>query len=114
MDDRPGAGDAGIGADRKIRIDIAQFAVGPECDPAVVDAAADGKIISMAEQLGVVRSLQRNADGGGVGRRPVNGAVGRIGLERDRIVVGVEDHKLIPEGLGLTAGRHRKAVVLEA
>ena len=50
----------------------------PNVDPAVVDAAADGEIIAVAEQLGVVGGLHRAADGRGVGRGPVDGAVGRI------------------------------------
>jgi hypothetical protein len=62
----------GIGSDEQVGEDVAKFAAGLEADVAVVDAAADGDIIVVAEDLVVVGGLQRSAGGERVGPRAVD------------------------------------------
>src|SRR5262249_42293989 len=62
----------GIGSDEQVGEDEAKLAVGLEADRAVVDAATDGEIIVVAEDLVVIGGLQRSAGGERVGPRAVD------------------------------------------
>ena len=66
--------DGGIGSDEQVGEDVAKLAVGLEVDLAVVDAAADGEIIVVTEDLVVVGGLQRSAGGERVGESAVDRA----------------------------------------
>ena len=112
----PVAGDRGIGRDQQVGIDEGERAGGAEIDRAAIDAHADGELVAVVEQFRVAGRLQRAAEGGRVGLRAVDRAVGRhsalIARSRragNRLVVG-------PENLEVGLGRHRrrKTVIVEA
>src|SRR3981081_2200027 len=52
-----------VGADEEIGIDVAELADALETDLAAVDAATDGEVVVVTEQLVVVDALQRGARG---------------------------------------------------
>src|SRR5262249_56833055 len=87
----------GIRPDEQVGEDVAKLAVGPEADVAVVDAAADGEIIVVAEDLVVVGGLQGSAGGERVGPRAVDRTPRRSGAgiaaarrATDRLLAWVE------------------------
>src|SRR5262249_58451142 len=105
---------SGIWSDEQVGEDVAKLAVGPEADVAVVDAAADGEIIVVAEHLVIVGGLQGSAGGERVGPRAVDRTPRRSGAgiaaarrATDRLVDGVENLEI---RLRLGGG----AVVLQA
>src|SRR5262249_39984496 len=90
--------DGGVGSDEQVGEDVAKFAAGLEVDLAVVDAAADGEIIAVTENLVVVGGLQSSAGGERVGERAVDRSPRRggacVSVARraiDRLVVGGEN-----------------------
>ena len=103
-----------VGADEEIGIDVAELAVALETDLAAVDAATDGEVVVVAEQLVVVDALQRGACGDRIGPGAVHRAprcrgasVARSGRTIDRPIVLVEE-------LEVRRRLSRKSVVLQA
>src|SRR5262249_22507097 len=71
--------DGGIGSDEQVGEYVAKLAVGLEIDLAVVDAAAEGEIIVVTEDLAVAGGLQGSAGRERVGEGAVDRAPGRRG-----------------------------------
>ncbi len=74
MNDLSTRRDGGIGSDEQVGEDVAKLAVGLEIDLAVVDAAAEGEIIVVTEDLVVVGGLQGSAGRERVGESAVDRA----------------------------------------
>ena len=90
--------DGGVGSDEQVGEDVAKFAAGLEVDLAVVDAATDGEIVVVAEELIVGGGLQGSAGRERVGEGAIHRSPGRCGAcvpvarwAIDRLVVGGEN-----------------------
>src|SRR5262249_6284030 len=98
VDDLSTRRDGGIGSDEQVGKDVVKLAAGLEVDLAVVDAATDGEVVVVAEDLVVGGGLQGSAGGERVGEgavdRPPRCGGACIAAARgtiDRLVVGIEN-----------------------